>query len=523
MKVVLQDLLDHVVRPLRGVPHERGDLQDLLPRVPCHSGSRVVLPYQPLRVRTGQPVQVQVRRQFERQPLDRHHRLVQEVEVPRKLELVLDRQVDDALGVLRERDLPEAAAENRLDHLFEIPLKFTAKHVKIRLRRDDPHLYVRLHQAAEVLPDEGNEGVGEKALLVLGDAAHDPEVHDADPPVRKDEEIPGVRIGVEKTVLEHHLVGDLDPLPGDVREIEPRFLETPHVVDPDPGDPLQNEHSQRRKLPKDGRDVRVRALVKMEPEPGGVLPFQDEVHLLPDAPRELVHDHREIEDPHLGDPPVDQLRDPAKDLHVLADERLDVGTPDLEDHVLARQEPRPVDLGDRGGGNRDIVEAREDLIDRPLPLGFENGPRLLDRKGRNLILELAELLDERAGNEVGPNGEDLPELDERGAQLLEREPDPLGEGGPFLGEGTVRSFPPSHPEEPDPPPERNEPPQVQALEELPEPVLEKNVDDVPETPDVPVRMADPKEIERRHRTADARQPSPPSIFWTRVESVSSRF
>ena len=76
-----------------------------------------------------------------------------------------------------------------------------------------------------------------------------------------------------------------------------------------------------------------------------------------------------------------------------------------------------MDLGDRRGGERlglDLGERLEPELLRDHGLDQRVGHRL------DLVDELAELLDVDVGKQVGARGEQLPELDVRGAELLER-------------------------------------------------------------------------------------------------------
>jgi hypothetical protein len=50
-----------------------------------------------------------------------------------------------------------------------------------------------------------------------------------------------------------------------------------------------------------------------------------------------------------------------------------------------------VHLGDRGGGDRRVVEAREQRIDRLAKLGLDGAARLGPREGRQMILQACEI------------------------------------------------------------------------------------------------------------------------------------
>src|SRR5690606_2518640 len=92
-------------------------------------------------------------------------------------------------------------------------------------------------------------------------------------------------------------------------------------------------------------------------------------------------------------------------------------------------------------------------------------------------LELLELVDDLDRDQVGPRGEDLPELDERGAELGEDEPDPGGRrGAARAGVGLGLA---GH--------ERSE---AGALDDLPEAVPDEDLDDLPEPAEIADRVED---------------------------------
>jgi hypothetical protein len=94
----------------------------------------------------------------------------------------------------------------------------------------------------------------------------------------------------------------------------------------------------------------------------------------------------------------------------------DSGASHLGDHLLPRGEQPAMRLRDRGGGERLRVETDEDLLAKVLP---EHGLDLGERDRRDGVDEVAELLDVDVGQEVRPRRQELSELDERRAELLE--------------------------------------------------------------------------------------------------------
>jgi hypothetical protein len=78
-----------------------------------------------------------------------------------------------------------------------------------------------------------------------------------------------------------------------------------------------------------------------------------------------------------------------------------------------------VDLADRRGGDRDRVELGEKAFDRLAELLLDHALDVLVREGADVVLQAAELGDDVRREDVGAHREELPELDEGRAQLVE--------------------------------------------------------------------------------------------------------
>ena len=76
-------------------------------------------------------------------------------------------------------------------------------------------------------------------------------------------------------------------------------------------------------------------------------------------------------------------------------------------------------LADRGGGDRLAVELQEEPLDRLAQLLPDDALDLLVREGAHVVLEPAQLGDDVRRQDVGPHREQLAELDEGRAELVE--------------------------------------------------------------------------------------------------------
>ncbi len=115
-----------------------------------------------------------------------------------------------------------------------------------------------------------------------------------------------------------------------------------------------------------------------------------------------------------------QPRGRAQEREIHLDLLDDAGSSHLDDDCPAALHERPVRLRDRGRRERLGIDAREDVRTE---IGLDHGVDLGERHRRHLVDEAAELLDVHVGQEVRPRGEELAQLDEGRAELLQRAPE----------------------------------------------------------------------------------------------------
>jgi len=140
-----------------------------------------------------------------------------------------------------------------------------------------------------------------------------------------------------------------------------------------------------------------------------------------------------------------------------------------------------MDLGDRGSGKRNRVEAAEDLLERHPELGLDGRLGLPGTERRHLVLETGKLGNDLRGQDVSPEAERLAELDERGAEIPEGEPQAL------RGGQRACAVPPPSPREQHPAPERQVGRQAQAADHVHETVPDEDRYDLAETAELPAR------------------------------------
>jgi hypothetical protein len=155
-------------------------------------------------------------------------------------------------------------------------------------------------------------------------------------------------------------------------------------------------------------------------------------------------------------------RQPLQDVQILFDGGPDPGTLDLYRHLGVRTataaQPGPVDLGDRRGRGRFLLQLRENLIRRhPQRQGYHL-LHLLPRRRLGPVLELGELGNKLLREQITASGQQLAQL---------------GEGNPALFQG---------------PPQRQRERRPAAVSVLPAPPAQVRTQPVPhrDTADLPV-------------------------------------
>ncbi len=470
----------HLARRLRGGLGHAG--KPLARRAEPPQGAPLA-PHELLDIGQGRGHVIEVRVELLQHALEGEQRLVHEVEVLRDPEPVALQDLRDPLHVGAEVDLPDRHPVVGLQQLGEVLLQLLLELLGVRgIVAREAQAQVVAGERIEVLLPQGDEDVREMLHVLLGHPADDPEIDQPDPAVRQDEDVPRVRIGVEQAVAQHHLEERRRPLERDLAAREPEPRERRMIVDPDALDPLHDQHPPGRPLPEDLGNAEVRAALEVLPEPDGVRRLDEEVELPPDGAAELVHDARRVVGLQLSHMVVDERRDPAQDADVAADGPLDVRPLHLHHDRPAVGQHGPVHLGDGRGGDGTGVKFGKKRLEGRTELLFHDVPGLGKGKGGDRIGQLGELGGILDGQQVGPAGEHLPQLDEGGAELLEEQPHALRR----------RKGPGRHAAPPDrrhAPAEGDEALQAGLLDEMPEAVARGHQEDLPDPGDVAVVLS----------------------------------
>jgi hypothetical protein len=184
-------------------------------------------------------------------------------------------------------------------------------------------------------------------------------------------------------------------------------------------DPLEGEHALARVCPVDLGDGDLLGALEDAAEDVGVPGLGAVVELAGDGASELVDELDGVDELQLADAALDDAGDASEQLDVGLDLTAGVGTLHLDGHLAAGVQLGEVHLADGRGGDGLGVELGEQLVDGALQLSADDLLDLLVGKGRDGVLEEAELGDHLGRDHVRADGEQLAELDEGRAELVE--------------------------------------------------------------------------------------------------------
>jgi hypothetical protein len=280
---------------------------------------------------------------------------------------------------------------------------------------------------------DGEKQQREPVARVVVETAEQAEVHERETSVRREQDVPAVRIGVVDALHGHLMHVGAEEL---ARQLSRALSAEPVVgVDLAPCDALEHQHSLRHVRPDHRRHDEILVLAHEACDELGVVRLLDEVELAAQMHFELVSERTRLQKLRALRVRLEQLRRRAHQREVDVDLVLDPRAAHLDDHLPPARQQRRVDLRDRRRREWLRVDADERVRRQ---LRRDHFTDLIERHRRDLVHELAELLDVHVGKQVGPRRKELAELDIRRAELLERVPKLAGA---LTGRGTVAPNP----------------------------------------------------------------------------------
>ena len=272
----------------------------------------------------------------------------------------------------------------------------------------------------DVAGGAGDHQAEERHALLLGHPGGDAEVEQRDAPVGEHEQVAAVQVAVEDAV-HHGALGKADHAGAD--HVAAADAGGDHALDVLPAVALKAFHHQHptgdegRMGPGDDEAP----LVEVGEHLGHVqhvLGLKTKVEFLGDRLGEQLDQSWGVGQRRHGDPADEERRQPGHDLEVAVHRGADGGPLHLDDHLLTGEQGGHVHLGDRRRSQRGALEAGEHLLERAAQVGLDHLAHDVEVFGGHLVAQQGELGDEFVGEDAGPRGDDLPELDVGGAEIL---------------------------------------------------------------------------------------------------------
>ena len=271
-----------------------------------------------------------------------------------------------------------------------------------------------------VLGDGGGKAVAQALAHARRDRAHHAEVEEdklVAGGVGLDQDVAGVRIGVEVADFEHLGEVRLREARGELVAVDVGGVERGDLGDLDAVHPFEDEDAAGGVVFEDLGDADARVIGEDGGEALGVLALLHVVELLGDGAAEFAVEAAEVGDAvGGGDEQGDDAEDEAQGAQVGADDGVDAGALDFEGDGAPIDQPRLVDLAERGGAGGDGIDAGADLLPGLTPLTFEHGDDVLEALGGHFVVEGGELVERLLRQQVGTRAEELAELDQQAAE-----------------------------------------------------------------------------------------------------------
>ena len=226
---------------------------------------------------------------------------------------------------------------------------------------------------------------------------------------------------MEEAVAEHLVEEGGGGLGEDGADIVAGGDERGAVVDADADDALQRQHALAGAPPVDARHAEIGIAGEILGELGGGGGFEPQIHL--DAHRlgEGAHDLDRLQAAQARLGALDEAGEPEEEVDVAREGGGDAGAQDLDRDLLAVGGDGEMDLGDRGGGDRHVLEGGEEALRSARPNSASTMARAASPgKRRQTILQLRQVGGDLLAEEIGAGRQELAELDEAGAERVQR-------------------------------------------------------------------------------------------------------
>ena len=347
---------------------------------------------------------------------ERGDRLVQEHESRRQVEVHLVDQLEPLPDELDLVDLGQGDAVVARVELVQVADELGLT----RLVVANAEIAQPLGQGLDVLGGGVDEERRQLRHVVVCEPPGLAEVDETDPlGMAEHEDVGRMGIAVEDPVTEDHRHPGLghhvrQPSPLVVRE-----LLGVKIGDLCPLQELEREHPRPGVAPVDARHAHIWVACEVSVEGAGIASLLAIVELLAHRAGELVHKALRVDEVECSHAILGDLRRLVEQRQVGLDLPRRRRSLHLHRDAPAVGKHGRMHLTDRRGGDRLFAELEEQALDWLTELLAYDLLDVGERKRADLVLELSQLDDDVRRDDVGPRGEQLPELHERRAELVE--------------------------------------------------------------------------------------------------------
>ena len=223
----------------------------------------------------------------------------------------------------------------------------------------DAESFKRSQHQVDIVIYKGEEEVDEVLPLLGPEDTDDPKIQEHDIPFLCHEQVARVGIAMEESVFKDHLEVRLESPDADFMGIGPQTTDRFGIVDPDPFDEIHDHDPGRRELPVDPREPYARDIPEIAGHPVRVPAVPREVEFLDDLVGKIVNKAGRVVQPGLREDYLHALGHRLQDTDIGLDDLGDARPLDLDRHRCAIGKEGTMDLRDRRGGNRRLLDLTE--------------------------------------------------------------------------------------------------------------------------------------------------------------------
>ena len=227
----------------------------------------------------------------------------------------------------------------------------------VLFRNHDPEPLKRPQHQLDVVVHERKEEVDEVLPFLRPQDADNPEIQKDDVAFFGHEQVARVGVTMEEPVLKNHLQVGMEPPHANLVRVKAHLHHSFGIIDPDSLDKFHDHDLGRRELPVDLRETDARHILEVACHPVRVAAVPGEVKLFYDLVGKIVDHAGRVVQAGLGKNDLEAFCHRLQDTDIGLDDIANARALDLDCHRSAIGEESAVDLPDRGGCDRRLLDA----------------------------------------------------------------------------------------------------------------------------------------------------------------------